>query len=154
MLLILKLTRTLRFFASNSFSILFLSLFLFVPTYLNFYCINAFSYTVSILVLVFILVLILFFFSILYLPLPIYHRTYTYLRTHRRSVVAAGSFGALVTLMFSYLFLVETPRFVSHVMGEHQKAVEDLAKQVSIFYLFIHLFVCLFVCLFTHLSID
>ena len=116
--------------------LLFLSFFLFVPNYLNFYCIDAFSYTISILVLVFKLVLILFFFSILYLPLPIFHRTYTYLRTYRRSVVAAGSFGALVTLMFSYLFLVETPRFVSHVMGEHQKAVEDLAKQVSIIYLF------------------
>ena len=47
-----------------------------------------------------------------------------------RSVVATGSFGALVTLFFSKLFLVETPRFTSHIAGDHLLAVEDLACQV------------------------
>lgn len=49
----------------------------------------------------------------------------------RRSVVATGAFGAILTLMFSKIFLIETPRFTSHVLGNHQKAVEDLASQVS-----------------------
>ena len=47
-----------------------------------------------------------------------------------RSVVATGSLGALVTLFFSKLFLVETPRFTSHTLGEHLLAIEDLASQV------------------------
>mmetsp|Transcript_2448 Transcript_2448/g.2556 ORF Transcript_2448/g.2556 Transcript_2448/m.2556 type:complete len:767 (+) Transcript_2448:215-2515(+) len=51
-----------------------------------------------------------------------------------RSVVATGSLGALFSLIFSRLFLVETPRFTAHVLGDHQKAVEDLAKQCEIDY--------------------
>jgi hypothetical protein len=77
-----------------------------------------------------------------------YNTMHTYVRTDRRSVLAAGSFGALVTLMFSFLFLVETPRFISNVMGEHQRAVEDLAKQVGNFQLFCFMF-CLLVYSFT-----
>ena len=48
----------------------------------------------------------------------------------RRSVVATGSFGAVLTLTLSCLFLYETPRFTSHILGDHQKAIEDLANQV------------------------
>lgn len=49
-------------------------------------------------------------------------------------MVATGSLGALFSLIFSRLFLVETPRFTAHVLGDHQKAVEDLAKQVKEFF--------------------
>ena len=51
-----------------------------------------------------------------------------------RSVVSAGAFGALLTFIFSRLYIVETPRFMAQVAGEYAKAIDDLAHQCEIDY--------------------
>lgn len=48
-----------------------------------------------------------------------------------RSVLSAGGCGALITLLLSRCFLIESPRFTAHVLGKHMQAVHDLAVQVA-----------------------